>query len=124
MGLNVNPPIQVNQETIMKNTKFAAALIATLAVTAPSLAFADAAWHPGKGDAVYEPHRGYKEPGKSASHAHKVSKTSANIIGSEASGDGTTHGDWGNSRSGKTRQDVLRELQSQTPEERRLANSN
>ena len=109
----------------MKNIKIAAVLITTFAITAPSLVLADAAFHPGKGDAVYEPHLGYKDPAKSASHANKGFRSySANIIGSEASGDGTTHGDWGNSRSGKTRQEVLRELQSQTVEERRLSNSN
>jgi hypothetical protein len=125
MGLKRNPRLRVNQEIIMKNIKIAAAMITTFAITAPTLAFADAAWHPGKGDAVYVPHQGYKDPAKSASHANKGFRSySANIIGSEASGDGTTHGDWGNSRSGKSRQEVLRELQSQTPEERRLANSN
>lgn len=109
----------------MKNIKIAAVLITTFAIAAPAVALADAAFHPGKGDAVYEPHLGYKDPAKSASHASKGFRGySANIIGSEASGDGTTHGDWGNSRSGKSRQEVLRELQSQTPEERRLANSN
>lgn len=109
----------------MKNTKIVAVLISAIAITVPSLVLADAAFHPGKGDAVYEPHQGYKDPTKSASHGNKGFRGySANIIGSEVSGDGTTHEDWGNSRSGKTRQEVLRELQSQTPEERRLANSN
>ena len=109
----------------MKNIKIAAVLITTFAIAPPSLALADAAWHPGKGDAVYEPHQGYKEPGKSTSRLNKGFRGySANIIGSDSSGDATKHGDWGNSRSGKTRQEVLRELQTQPPEERRLANSN
>lgn len=109
----------------MKKIKIAAVLITTFAITTPSLVLADAAFHPGKGDAVYEPHQGFKDPAKSASHGNKGFRGyRANIIGSEASGDGTTHGDWGNSRSGKSRQEVLRELQSQTLEERRLANSN
>jgi hypothetical protein len=93
----------------MKNIKIAAVLITTFAIAAPAVALADAAFHPGQGDAVYEPHLGYKDPAKSASHASKGFRT---------------HGDWGNSRSGKSRQEVLRELQSQTLEERRLANSN
>lgn len=109
----------------MKNIKIAAALITTFAMAAPSLVLADAAWHPGKGDAVYEPHQGYKEPGKSNSQMNNGFRSyNANIIGSEASGDATTHGDWGNSRVGKARLEVLRELQTQTPEERRMANSN
>jgi len=50
----------------MKNIKIAAVLITTFAIAAPAVALADAAFHPGQGDAVYEPHLGYKDPAKSA----------------------------------------------------------
>lgn len=108
----------------MKNIKIAAVLITTFAIAAPTVALADAAFHPGKGDAVYEPHQGYMELGKTTSQVQKELFTfRSNNTGSEVSGDPTTHVDWSNSRSGKSRQEVLRELQSQTLEARRLANS-
>lgn len=109
----------------MKNIKIAAVLITTFAIAAPAVALADAAFHPGQGDASYEPHQGYMEPGKTTSQVQKELFTfRSNNPGSESWGDPTTHVNLSNSRSGKSRQEVLRELQSQTPEERRLANSN
>ncbi len=125
MGSKTQPTTLADQEIIMKNIKISTVLITTFAITAPTVALADAAFHPGKGDAVYEPHQGYMEPGKTTSQVQKELLTfRSNNIGSETSGDATTHSDQGNSSSGKSRQEVLRELQSQSPEERRLANSN
>jgi hypothetical protein len=45
----------------MKNIKIAAVLITTFAIAAPAVALADAAFHPGQGDAVYEPQQGISQ---------------------------------------------------------------
>lgn len=109
----------------MNKFKIAAVLIASISTASPTLVFADAAWHPSKGDAVYEPHQGFKESGNTAGSAKTETKTYRTINQiTDAGGDATQFSIPQNYKSSKTREQVAQELKSQSAQERQMANSN